>query len=249
MVIENRPIPKVWTNKPTYLKILKKVLKNEEMKNIAFENLKNNFHKEKYNNQLKENLPKILDKCKSSSSYEYDNDLMTLVDSKKSKVKATKRFKSLEEEYNDMIKKQNTIIEPPKPDSIKCNLKNILDYRKKIALRFKYNNYNQNNNNLNMAIHKSKSQIINPKESMNYDTASTGNDNKKTIDIKKIINYSYRNNSKYLKNNFTTKEKTIKEYEEIFMITGMNNKKFKDNNIIKEKNINENNKINENMFA
>ena len=66
MIIENRPIPEIWKNKPTYLKVLKKVLKNEDMKNIAVSNIKNNILKEEYNNNLKENLPKILEKFKSN---------------------------------------------------------------------------------------------------------------------------------------------------------------------------------------
>ena len=228
-------MPKVWVNKPTYLKILKKVFKNEEIKNIAFNNINNNIKKEEYNNKLKENLPKILDKCKSNSSFEFDNDLMTLVNSKRTKMKITRRFKSLDEEYNDMIKKQNTKIEPPRPDSIKYNLKNILAYRKKLALRFNH----IRNNNLNIAIHKSKSQIINSIKNMNNDTTNTSNGNKITNSMNNIKNYCFRNNSKYLKNNLNDKQKTINEYEEKFMITGMNNKKFK----IPEENINHNKEI------
>ena len=46
-----------------------------------------------------------------------------------------------------------------------------------------------------------------------------------------------------MKNNLSNKEKNSKEYEDKFMITGMNNKKFKDNYIIEEEKTNPKEKI------
>ena len=239
MIIENRPIPEIWKNKPTYLKVLKKVLKNEDMKNIAVSNIKNNILKEEYNNNLKENLEKILEKFKSNSKYEYDNDLMTLVNNRKSNIKTTKRYKSLNEEYNNIIKKQNIKIELPRPDSIKENLKNILDYRKKLALRFKYNNDNMKNYKLNSALHISRSQVWNSVQRSKYNTISTSNDNnnKPIKGYNNIYSYNHKNSNdlNILENNLINKNKTIKEYEDKFMITGMNNKQFK-SDIIEEEN-------------
>ena len=246
MIIENKPIPEKWKNKPSYLKIMKKVLKNEDMKTIAVTNMKNNIIKAEYNKNLKDNLPKIMDKFKVNSSYEYDNDLMTLVNSRRSNIKKDKRFQSIHEEYKDMIKKQNLKIEPPRPDSLRENLKNIVEYRKKMALRFKYNNYNikidkGKNNSL---LPKSRSQILNSKQSLKYNTISTS-DNKSIKDNSNNKNYIFRNRSNFLKNNLSNKEKNSKEYEDKFMITGMNNKKFKDTIIIEEEPIS-NIEINEN---
>ena len=247
MIIENKQIPEKWKNKPSYLKIMKKVLKNEDMKTIAVENMKNNIIKAEYNKNLKENLPKILEQFKVKSSYEYDNDLMTLVNNRKSDIKKAKRFKSINEEYKDMIKRQNFKIEPPRPDSLRENLKNIVEYRKKMALRFKYNNFNPKIGINNSVLPKSRSQIINSNQNLKYkyNTISTS-DNKSIKDNSKNKNYIFRNRSNFLKNNLSSKEKHNKEYEDKFMITGMNNKNFKDTTIIEEETIN-NVEINENF--
>ena len=225
MLIENKTIPEAWSNKPSFMKIMKKVLKNEEMKAIAFANIKYNIKKEEYNRNLKENLPKIMQKFKGNSSYEYDNDLMTLVENKKNNIKSTKRFQSLNEEYNDMIKKQNKVIEPPRPDSIKENLKNILDYRRKMANRFKYNNLKSSK--YNSVLPKSRSQIINIFQNSQFNTISTV-DNKKLKPVNNIKSYIYRNKSNIFNNNSVSKNIIKKEYEDKFMITGMNNKNFKE---------------------
>lgn len=233
MIIENKPIPEIWRNKPTYLKILKKVLKNDDMKNIAIMNSKNNLLKEDYNNHLKQIFPKILEKYKANSKYEYDNDLMTLANNKRNKIKNVKGYKSLNEEYNGIIKNQNVKVELPRPDSIKENLKNILDYRKKLALRFNYNNYNIKNNKINSAIHISRSQVWNSIQNSKYNTISTSNDNRTVNGLNNIYNYNDRNNKN---NNLNKKNIIIKEYEDKFMITGMNNKQFKDVIIEEEEN-------------
>ena len=229
MLIENKTIPESWTNKPTYIKIMKKVLKNEEMKSIAISNIKNNMLREEYNRNLKENLPKIIQQFKAGPSYGYDNDLMTLKDDIKNNVKSEKRFQSLSEEYKDMIKKQNLVIKPPRPDSIKENLKNILDYRRKIANRFKYNNFNIKSSKHSSILPKSRSQIINSIQKSKFNTISI--DNKKLKPLNNVKSYIYRNKSNksnVFNNNAINKSVTKKEYEDKFMITGMNNKKFKD---------------------
>lgn len=202
------------------------------MKSIVLTNLKNNILKEEYNQKLKENLPRILNKYKSNGKFEYDNDLSTLANHiRDNEINNIKRYKNLSEEYKDMIRKQNIKIEAYKPDSIKENLKNILDYRKKIALRFKYDNDNiQKNNKINLAIQKSKSQILNSIKNFKYNTVSTSHDNKSLKNIKNIKNLDcmkFKNNSGVFKNS-QGQNHSIKEYEKIFMITGMNNKKFKE---------------------
>lgn len=208
---------------------MKKILKNEDMKSVVLTNLKNNALKEEYNQKLKENLPSILNKYKSNGKFEYDNDLLTLASHKRDNENNNiKRYKNLNEEYKDMIRKQNIKVEAYRPDSIKENLKNILDYRKQIALRFKYDNDNiQKNNKMNLAIQKSKSQILNSIKNSKYNTVSTSHDNKSLKNIKNPDYMKFRNNSGVFKNS-QDKNHVIKEYEEIFMITGMNNKKYKD---------------------
>ena len=247
MIIENKPVPEKWKSRPSYLKIMKKVLKNEDMKTIAVTNMKNNIIKAEYNKNLQENLPKIIDKFKVKSSYEYDNDLMTLVNNRRSNIKKEKRFKSINEEYKDMIKKQNLKVEHPKPDSLRENLKNIVEYRKKLALRFKYNNYNIKIGKNKSALPKSRSQIINSNKSLKYkyNTISTS-DNKSIKDNSNNKNYIFKNRTNFLKNSLSHKEEHSKEYEDKFMITGMNNKQFKDTTIIEEEPIN-NAEINDNF--
>ena len=229
---------------------MKKILKNEDMKSVVLTNLKNNILKEEYNQKLKENLPRILNKYKSSGKFEYDNDLLTLASHKRNnEINNIKRYKNLNEEYKDMIRKQNIKVEAYRPDSIKENLKNILDYRKQIALRFKYDNDNiQKNNKMNLAIPKSRSQILKSIKNSKYNTVSTSHDNKSLKNIKNIKNPDYmkfRNNSDVFKNYSQDKNHVVKEYEEIFMITGMNNKKYKDTIIEEdqEKNKKESNRI------
>ena len=228
---------------------MKKILKNEDMKSVVLTNLKNNVLKEEYNQKLKENLPRILNKYKSSGKFEYDNDLLTLASHKRSnEINNIKRYKNLNEEYKDMIRKQNIKVEAYRPDSIKENLKNILDYRKQIALRFKYDNDNIQKNKMNLAIPKSRSQILKSIKNSKYNTVSTSHDNKSLKNIKNIKNPDYmkfRNNSSVFKNYSQDKNHFSKEYEEIFMITGMNNKKYKDNIIEEdqEKNRKESNRI------
>ena len=239
MIIENKSIPEAWIKKPEYLKIIRKVLKNKEMKNLAIKNIKNNIQKDEYNNNLKENLPKIL---KTNSPYGYDNDLMTLPNKRKSNAKI-KIYKNINDEYNDMIKKQNTKINGIVPTQISQNLKNILEYRKKLAL--KYNIYNTKSNNPNLVLQKSKSQNNNLIKKCNFNTISTGNEEPTTKGINNIKYYIHRNKSNFLKNNLTDKEKAIKEYKENYQITEMNNKQLRDIIIGKQKSnkININNNI------
>ena len=210
MILENKKIPESWTHKSSHHIILKKLFKsNLELKKIAITNQQNNELREIYNNKLRESLPNIINEYKSNNKFGYDNDLITLINNKKrmKKMISIPRMKNLNEEFKDMIKKQNLKIVISKPDSIKENLNNILDYRKKMALRFRYNKIKYKDKNIQMI--KSKSQIINLPSINGY------------------MNKHYQLN------------KNIKEYEDKFMITGMNNKKFKnnDNNIIIEESI------------
>ena len=232
MLLENKSFPYVWKIKPANLKIMKGILKNKEMKTIAIRNIKNDLIKEEYNRNLKENYPKLLDGCKTKSHYEFDNDLMTLDYCQKRNIKSERRFENIHEEFKEILKMQNLKIESPKPYSIKENLKDIFDYRKKIALRFKYNNNNIKNNKLRFLLPKSSSQIINSIRNSDYNTINTSlNKSIKGITNIKCNNSWKINNS--MNNNKNKKEKIIKEYEDKFMISGINKKEFKDN--IKEK--------------
>ena len=144
------------------------------------------------------------------NSLAFDNDLLTLISNRRQmkKIVNIPKIKSINEEYKIMVKKLNKKIITPKPDSLRHNLKNILEYRKKIAIRFKYNHIKFKNKQ-NSQIAKSKSQIIN-------------SINKYKIENNEIKNDGRKNNER--------------EYEDQFMITGMNNKKFKsfENDIIFE---------------
>ena len=212
MILENKKIPPIWTKKNSYLKILKKIFNNnDEMKSIAITNQKNNEQREIYNQKLKDNFRSIKIKNKPSSIFLFDNDLATLMKSKRKMKKLIKipKIRTLNEEYQELISKQNIKIETPKPDMIKKNLKNIFNYRKNIALRFKYNSI-KFKGNLNPLLIKSKSQIINSLNKINIKNKGIFKDNS-----------WYENN---------------KEYEDKLMLTGMNNKKFKNlaNDIIVE---------------
>ena len=235
MIIGNKPIPPTWTNEQKHLKIVKKILKNEDLKTIAFTNMRNNILKEEYNKKLKKSLPNILKKYQKGFNYEYDNDLITLASNKKSNNHSVKRFKSLNDEFEEIIKKQNIRVEPYKPDSIKENLNNILDYRKKIALRFKYNNKEiYENNKRNLILPKSRSQLVNSILGSKYNTVSTSNDNSS---LNRVKNPHYMKNS----NSTISKRLVMKDYEDKFLITGINHKEFNNN-----KNIEENLKYNKN---
>ena len=126
-------------------------------------------------------------------------------------------MKSLNEEFKDIIKKQNLKVPLSKPDSIKQNLNNILSYRKKIAERFKYNKF-KFKKKINLQLLKSKSQILNSKINQNQLMMDKNNENE------------------YL-DNVNDESINKKEYEDKLMITGMNNKKYKnveDDKIIEE---------------
>ena len=181
------------------------------MKQITISNQKYNQQKELYNSKLKENLP-LLQHSKSTieNSFGYDNDLLTLVNNKRNmkKIIISPKIKSINEEYKLLVKQLNKKVVTPKPDSLRNNLKNILEYGKKIANRFKY--YNKKfKNKQNSQVAKSKSQIID------------------SLNKYKIINDEIK---KYEINAYE------KEYEDKLMITGMNNKKYKNfqNDIILE---------------
>jgi hypothetical protein len=181
------------------------------MKQIAITNQKNNEQRELYNLKLKENFPMIQhNKSALDNSLAFDSDLLTLISNRRKmkKVVNIPKIKSINEEYKIMVKKLNKKIITPKPDSLRHNLKNILEYRKKIALRFKYNHKKFKDKQISQ-ITKSKSQIIN------------------SLNKYKIINDEIK---QYEINAYE------KEYEDKLMITGMNNKKFKnfENDIILE---------------
>jgi len=227
MIVENKSIPSALVNKPKFLKILKNVLKNDDIKSIALTNARNNKLRAEYNKNLKQNFPKILEKYRNIKNFEYDNDLMTLEYNKKHIAKDPKKFKDINEEFKDIVKKMNVKEESPKPDSIRENLKNIFNYRKKMAMRFKYNNIK--NNKLNIALLKSKSQILQKK---NLNNNINTRNNMVTLKLLKNITSNsmcYRKNNDNLKGILKHKNNTVNQYEEQFMITGMNNKKYKDN--------------------
>ena len=220
MIFENKKIPETWTRKSSYLKILKKIFKNnDDIVKVAVANTKNNEQREIYNQKLKENLPLLKNKYTAGNTFEYDNDLITLVNSRK-KMKHlinVPKIRSLNEEFKDMMKKQNKKIVISRPDSIKQNLNDILNYRKNMALRFKYSRV-KFKNEFNSKLTKSKSQILN---SRNKSRQILFNKNMYNMDL---IDESIGNSNK-------------KEYVDKLMITGMNNKKFKnvdDNKIIEE---------------
>ena len=122
------------------------------------------------------------------------------------KVIQIPKIRSLNEEYKEMVKKINLKIEPIKPYSLKQNLKNIINYRKNVALRFKYNKFKIKKKN-SILLEKSKSQILDSinKNDFRYDVIMSAG----------------------------TENKNIKEYEDKLMITGMNNKKLEE--LISEK--------------
>ena len=224
MIFENKKIPETWIRKSSYLKILKKIFKNnDEIVKVAVSNTKNNEQREIYNQKLKENLPLLKNQYTAGNTFEYDNDLITLVNSRKKMKNLIKvpKIRSLNEEFKDMMKKQNKKIVISRPDSIKQNLNDILNYRKNIALRFKYNRI-KFKNEFNSQLTKSKSQIL---KSVNKSKQILFNKNLNDLDL---IGENAGNVYK-------------KDYEDKLMITGMNNKKYKnvdDNKIIEEYNEN-----------
>ena len=225
MIYENKKIPSIWTRKASYLKILKNVFDNNyEIQQIALTNEKNNELREIYNKKLKDNLILFRRQNANENQFGYDTELNTLINNqnKLKHFKKISKMKSLNEEFKEIIKKQNLKVPLSKPDSIKQNLNNILSYRKKIAARFKYNKIKLKKR-FNLQLLKSKSQIINIKNKSNQ--------------LKQLL-MNKKNENEYLPH-VNDNDETIhkKEYEDKLMITGMNNKKYKDfhdDNIMEE---------------
>ena len=207
MIYENKKIPSIWTRKASYFKILKNVFDNNyEIQQIALTNEKNNELREIYNKKLKDNLILFRRQNANENLFGYDTELNTLINNqnKLKHFKKISKMKSLNEEFKEIIKKQNLKVPLSKPDSIKQNLNNILSYRKKIAARFKYNKINIKNKSNQLK------QLIMNKKNENENLPHV-NDNDENINKK--------------------------EYEDKLMITGMNNKKYKDfydDNIMEE---------------
>ena len=220
MIYENKKIPSIWTRKASYFKILKNVFDNNyEIQQIALTNEKNNELREIYNKKLKDNLILFRRQNANENQFGYDTELNTLINNqnKLKHFKKISKMKSLNEEFKEIIKKQNLKVPLSKPDSIKQNLNNILSYRKKIAARFKYNKIKLKKR-FNLQLLKSKSQILNSKINKNQLIMAKNNENE------------------YL-DNVNDESINKKEYEDKLMITGMNNKKYKDfhdDNIMEE---------------
>ena len=220
MIYENKKIPPIWTRKSSYLKILKNVFHNNyEIRQIALTNERNNELREIYNKKLKENLLLLKKQNKKENPLGYDSELTNLINNQKrlKRLKQTTKIKSIHEEIKEMLIKQTLKVPLSKPDSIKQNLNNILSYRKKIAERFKYNKF-KFKKKINLQLLKSKSQIINSKINPNQLIMAKNNENE------------------YL-DNVNDESINKKEYEDKLMITGMNNKKYKnveDDKIIEE---------------
>ena len=222
MIYENKKIPPIWTRKSSYLKILKNVFHNNyEIRQIALTNERNNELREIYNKKLKENLLLLKKQNKKENPLGYDSELTNLINNQKrlKRLKQTTKIKSIHEEIKEMLIKQTLKVPLSKPDSIKQNLNNILSYRKKIAARFKYNKF-KFKKKINLQLLKSKSQILNSK-------------------IKKNQLIMAKNNENEYLDNVNDESINKKEYEDKLMITGMNNKKYKnveDDKIIEESN-------------
>ena len=220
MIYENKKIPPIWTRKSSYLKILKNVFHNNyEIRQIALTNERNNELREIYNKKLKENLLLYKKQNKKENPLGYDSELTKLINNQKrlKRLKQTTKIKSIHEEIKEMLIKQTLKVPLSKPDSIKQNLNNILSYRKKIAARFKYNKF-KFKKKINLQLLKSKSQILNSKINQNQLIMAKNNENE------------------YL-DNVNDESINKKEYEDKLMITGMNNKKYKnvdDDKIIEE---------------
>ena len=220
MIYENKKIPPIWTRKSSYLKILKNVFHNNyEIRQIALTNERNNELREIYNKKLKENLLLLKNQNKKENPLGYDSELTNLINNQKrlKRLKQTTKIKSIHEEIKEMLIKQTLKVPLSKPDSIKQNLNNILSYRKKIAARFKYNKF-KFKKKINLQLLKSKSQILNSKINQNQLIMAKNNENE------------------YL-DNVNDESINKKEYEDKLMITGMNNKKYKnveDDKIIEE---------------
>lgn len=220
MIYENKKIPQIWTRKSSYLKILKNVFHNNyEIRQIALTNERNNELREIYNKKLKENLFLLKKQNKKENPLGYDSELTNLINNQKrlKRLKQTAKIKSIHEEIKEMLIKQTLKVPLSKPDSIKQNLNNILSYRKKIAARFKYNKF-KFKKKINLQLLKSKSQILNSKINQNQLIMAKNNENE------------------YL-DNVNDESINKKEYEDKLMITGMNNKKYKnveDDKIIEE---------------
>ena len=220
MIYENKKIPPIWTRKSSYLKILKNVFHNNyEIRQIALTNERNNELREIYNKKLKENLLLLKKQNKKENPLGYDSELTKLINNQKrlKRLKQTTKIKSIHEEIKEMLIKQTLKVPLSKPDSIKQNLNNILSYRKKIAARFKYNKF-KFKKKINLQLLKSKSQILNSKINKNQLIMAKNNENE------------------YL-DNVNDESINKKEYEDKLMITGMNNKKYKnveDDKIIEE---------------
>lgn len=227
----NKKIPEIWTKTQCYQKIMKNFLLNENTKKLMIQNMLNNEQRIEYNQKLRQNLPKIIHKTSSYENLAFDHDLIDVIKMKRNRIKESallgRKYKTLNEEYKDIIKEQNEKIVSPKIDSIEYNKNNILEYRKKIALKFKYyyepkNNLifeqeNLKNNKIQSAFVKSKSCVdINDKDFNIKDISDNGL-------MKKNIRNPFKIISKIKERNFSALKKGN---ENPFLVTGMNNKKF-----------------------
>ena len=236
----NKKIPEIWTKSQCYGKLMRKFLFNEDIKKIIKQNILNNEQRFEYNKKLKQNLPKIINKSSSYENLAFDSDLIDVMKMKSYRLKESelfcKKFKTLNEEYRDLIKEQNKKNISLGSDSILFNKNNILEYRRKIAL--KYKNYYEPKNSViseqeNLKNNKIHSEFV---KSKSFSTLEDKNFNKKETNenpfIKKDNCNPFRVISKTKIKNPNSKTKVRnpsafkKENKNLFLVTGIENKKF-----------------------
>lgn len=204
--MENKTIPQLWKSNSNYKRIISKVMKDEQIAMKSIINSINNHKSEEYNKKLKEKYPNLLKKYRNKKSFfEIDEELMALRDYQQTNKVKEQSMKTLDEEYKELIEKQNSKIEPKKPDSLKENLNDILQYRKRISLRFKYDKFKF----IKKCLPKSKSQLMIDNLSYIHNIPLFNNPTN-------VLNSPFNN----ISNSMTSK------YQDEFLITGMNNKQF-----------------------
>lgn len=211
MILENKPIPQVIQQSPNYTKMLYKIIDKNKLNSKILSNTIDNAKHDEYNKRLKINLSNLLSRYKKNTIFDLDNDLKTMKEYKtRNKINDFSSIKSLDEEFKEIIKKQNTKILIKKPDALKENYSCILKYRKNIALRFKFDKIAK--------LKKSKSNLeLNNKNDI--------------YNVGPLSNKHYNHSTKKKLNELFNKQKYIDK----FLITGLNNNKFQPE-IIKEEN-------------
>lgn len=141
MLIHNKKLPAVWRNKSgEQEKIIRKILSNENIYELVKESQKNKVLQDLYNAECRRNYSKIMrENEKLTDKFAYDSDLMNVFDRKKMRFDFEHvNRRSLDEEISSELKKSASLPKIIKYDSLEMNKGDVINYRRRLAQRFRY---------------------------------------------------------------------------------------------------------------